>query len=215
MAKARFQNLLKEVSRTSFCCLSPMRKRLAYGKFIAAILFALSLSITATAQTRRVVAIKVDGLPYELVERFAHERDPLTGKSLLPWFDHIFFQNGTRITNFYVRGMSLSAPSWSLIDTGQHLQIKGNVEFDRAMLHAYDYLNFIPFYAQQAAGGSVDMPGTEVLDSVGVRLLLDAYDSYERVSGYQLYQRGPRLATLKNASEEHFLKHPARLATEL
>src|SRR5947209_20132 len=82
--------------------------------FVLAILFALSLSITATAQTRRVVAIKVDGLPYELVERFAHERDPLTGKSLLPWFDHIFFQNGTRITNFYVRGMSLSAPSWSL-----------------------------------------------------------------------------------------------------
>src|SRR2546429_6292078 len=140
MAKARFQNLLKEVSRTSFCCLSPRRKRLGYGKFIAAILFALSLSITATAQTKRVIAIKVDGLPYELVERFAHERDPLTGKSVLPWFDHIFFQNGTRITNFYVRGMSLSAPSWSLIDTGQHLQIKGNVEFDRATLYSYDYL---------------------------------------------------------------------------
>ena len=35
------------------------------------------------------------------------------GKSLLPWFDYVFFRNGTRITNFYVRGMSLSAPSWS------------------------------------------------------------------------------------------------------
>ena len=181
----------------------------------AAILFVLASGIAAQAQTRRVVVIKVDGLPYEIVDRFARETDPETGKSRLPWFDHVFYENGTRITNFYVRGMSLSAPSWSLIDTGQHLQIKGNVEFDRAMLHAYDYLNFIPFYAQQAAGGSVDMPGTEVLDSVGVRLLLDAYDSYERVQGYQLYQRGPRLATLKNASEEHFLKHPARLATEL
>jgi len=171
--------------------------------------------ISAQAQTRRVVVIKIDGLPYEMVDRFARETDPETGKSRLPWFDHVFYENGTRITNFYVRGMSLSAPSWSLIDTGQHLQIKGNVEFDRAMLHAYDYLNFIPFYAQQATGGSVDMPGTEVLDSVGVRLLLDAYDSYERVQGYQLYQRGPRLATLKNAGEEHFLKHPVRLATEL
>jgi hypothetical protein len=191
-------------------------RRLAASLHVCAAVFFLVLvsAITAQAQTKRVVVIKVDGLPYELVDRFARETDPETGKSRLPWFDHVFYANGTRITNFYVRGMSLSAPSWSLIDTGQHLQIKGNVEFDRAMLHAYDYLNFLPFYAQQATGGNVDMPGTEVLDSVGVRLLLDAYDSYERVQGYQLYQRGPRLATLKNATEEHFLKHPVRLATE-
>jgi len=215
MAKARFQNLLKEVSRTSFCCLSPRRKRLGYGKFIAAILFALSLSITATAQTRRVVAIKVDGLPYELVERFAHERDPLTGKSLLPWFDHIFFQNGTRITNFYVRGMSLSAPSWSLIDTGQHLQIKGNVEFDRATLYSYDYLAAMPFYAKQALGRAVDMPGTEVLDTLGIHPLMDAYDNYERLTSFQLYQRGARLGTLQRAGEERFVKDPKRLATDI
>jgi hypothetical protein len=180
----------------------------------AAVIFLILASGIVRAQARRVVVIKVDGLPYEMIDRFARERDPETGKSRLPWFDHVFYENGTRITNFYVRGMSLSAPSWSLLDTGQHLQIKGNVEFDRAILHAYDYLNFIPFYAQQATGGSVDMPGTEVLDSVGVRLLLDAYDSYERVQGYQLYQRGPRLKTLKRASEERFLKHPMRLALD-
>ena len=52
---------------------------------------------------------------------FVHERDPRTGKSQLPWFDYIFYQRGTRLANFYVRGMSLSAPSWSIIDTGQHL----------------------------------------------------------------------------------------------
>ena len=191
------------------------RVSISLFRFVAMFFLVVASGISAQAQTRRVVVIKIDGLPYEMVDRFARETDPETGKSRLPWFDHVFYENGTRITNFYVRGMSLSAPSWSLIDTGQHLQIKGNVEFDRAMLHAYDYLNFIPFYAQQATGGSVDMPGTEVLDSVGVRLLLDAYDSYERVQGYQLYQRGPRLATLKNAGEEHFLKHPVRLATEL
>ncbi|HSP62296.1 MAG TPA: alkaline phosphatase family protein [Pyrinomonadaceae bacterium] len=190
------------------------RARSSAFRFVAIFFLVFASGIAARAQARRVVVIKVDGLPYEMVDRFARATDPETGKSRLPWFDHAFYENGTRITNFYVRGMSLSAPSWSLIDTGQHLQIKGNVEFDRDMLHAYDYLNFIPFYARQATGGSVDMPGTEVLDSVGVRLLLDAYDSYERVQGYQLYQRGPRLATLKNASEEHFLKHPALLATE-
>ncbi|HWP54108.1 MAG TPA: hypothetical protein VN476_08210, partial [Pyrinomonadaceae bacterium] len=103
----------------------------------AALLF---FSPSSPAQTNRVVILKVDGLPYDMVDRFVHEQDPLTGKSLLPWFDHIFYRNGTRIANYYVRGMSLSAPSWSLVDTGQHLQIKGNVEFDRDILHTYDYL---------------------------------------------------------------------------
>src|SRR5258705_13709708 len=97
-------------------------------------------------QTKRVVAVQCDGLPFDIVDRFVRERDPRTGKSQLPWFDYIFYQRGTRLANFYVRGMSLSAPSWSLIDTGQHLQIKGNVEFDRYTLQTYDYLNFVPFY---------------------------------------------------------------------
>ena len=177
--------------------------------------FILSIFPGASAQTKRVVVIKVDGLPYELVERFARERDPLTGKSQLPWFDQIFFQNGTRITNFYVRGMSLSAPSWSLIDTGQHLQIKGNVEFDRATLYSYDYLASLPFYAKQFLRRDVDMPGTEVLDSLGIHPLIDAYDNYQRLASFQLYQRGARLSTLQRASEERFIKNPKRLAVDL
>jgi len=178
------------------------------------LVFALASQYTTQAQTKRVVIVKVDGLPYELVERFAHESDPLTGKSQLPWFDYIFFNNGTRLTNFYVRGMSLSAPSWSLLDTGQHLQIKGNVEFDRDILRTYDYLNFIPFYFKQALRGNVDMPGTEVLDSVGVPLLVDAYDNYERLPGGQLYERGSQLALLARAGQTHFLKNPVQLAGE-
>lgn len=180
----------------------------------AALFLVLASQIGVSAQTRRVVIVKVDGLPYELVERFVRQRDPLTGKSQLPWFDHIFFNNGTRLTNFYVRGMSLSAPSWSLADTGQHLQIKGNVEFDRNILHTYDYLNFIPFYFKQALRGNVDMPGTEVLDSVGVPLLVDAYDNYERLPGGQLYERGSQLAMLQRAGQTHFLKNPIQLAGE-
>ena len=147
------------------------------AKLTGIVLLAVVLPVTAISQarTKRIVVIKVDGLPYEMVERFARERDPVTGKSLLPWFDNVFFKNGTRLTNFYVRGMSLSAPSWSTLDTGQHLQIKGNVEFDRDILHTYDYLNFIPFYFKQALGSNVDMPGTEVLDSLGVPMLIDEY----------------------------------------
>jgi hypothetical protein len=161
-----------------------------------------------------VVIIKIDGLPYEMVERFAREYDPMTGRSLLPWFDNVFFKNGTRLTNFYVRGMSLSAPSWSTLDTGQHLQIKGNVEFDRDILRTYDYLNFIPFYFKQATGSNVDMPGTEVLDSLGVPMLIDAYDNYQRNTGSQLYGRGARIDTLRRAGQTKFLRNPKELAGE-
>jgi hypothetical protein len=185
-------------------------------QFTGMVLLTLALQATAAAQaqTKRVVVIKVDGLPYEMVERFVHERDPLTGKSLLPWFDNVFFKNGTRITNFYVRGMSLSAPSWSTLDTGQHLQIKGNVEFDRDILHTYDYLNFIPFYFKQATGANQDMPGTEVLDSLGLPMLIDAYDNYQRVPGSQLYGRGARIRTIERAGQATFLKNPIELAGE-
>src|SRR5262249_23060226 len=124
------------------------------SSFLAVTLLIFCPHLAACAQTRRVVILKVDGLPFDMIDRFAAARHPLTGKSRLPWFDNIFYRNGTRITNFYVRGMSLSAPSWSLIDTGQHLQIKGNVEFDRDILHTYDYLNFLPFLVKQATRGN-------------------------------------------------------------
>jgi hypothetical protein len=201
-----------------------LRKRIQPTDHLPRILFQLTgivlvavfLSVTVKAQsgTKCVVVIKVDGLPYEMVERFASERDPRTGKSLLPWFDSVFFQNGTRLTNFYVRGMSLSAPSWSTLDTGQHLQIKGNVEFDRDVLHTYDYLNFIPFYFKQATGADVDMPGTEVLDSLGLPMLVDAYDNYQRFLGSQLYGRGARMATLQHAGKAKFLRNPLDVAGE-
>ncbi|MDX6498331.1 MAG: Type phosphodiesterase / nucleotide pyrophosphatase [Blastocatellia bacterium] len=183
---------------------------------LSVLFLALLWSVTACAQARatRVVIIKIDGLPYEMVERFAREYDPMTGRSLLPWFDNVFFKNGTRLTNFYVRGMSLSAPSWSTLDTGQHLQIKGNVEFDRDILRTYDYLNFIPFYFKQATGSNVDMPGTEVLDSLGVPMLIDAYDNYQRNTGSQLYGRGARIDTLRRAGQTKFLRNPKELAGE-
>ena len=190
---------------------STLRARLLV--FSATLLFLFSAS--SPAQTNRVVILKVDGLPYDMVDRFVHEQDPLTGKSLLPWFDHIFYANGTRIANYYVRGMSLSAPSWSLVDTGQHLQIKGNVEFDRDILHTYDYLNFLPFLVKQATRGNVDMPGTEVLDSIRVPILIDAYDNYQRLPGSQLYGRGARIKSIQLAAEAKFVRrNPIELATE-
>jgi hypothetical protein len=165
-------------------------------------------------QTKRVVTVQCDGLPYDVVDRFVKERNPRTGKSQLPWFDYIFYQRGTRLANFYVRGMSLSGPSWSLIDTGQHLQIKGNVEFDRYTLQTYDYLNFVPFYVNATVGRRLDMPGVEVLDSLGVPLLTDAFQHSERHATFSLFQRGPRYVTFQKALENRFKKGPKELFDE-
>src|SRR4051812_8592692 len=166
------------------------------------------------AQARRIVVIKVDGLPYDTVDRFVRARDPRTNKSLLPWFEHVFYERGTRLENFYVRGMSLSGPSWSILDTGQHLQIKGNVEFDRYTLHSYDYLNFIPFWIANVAAVRVDMPGPELLDEVGVPLLVDAYPYDERFVSFQLYQRGTRWTTLQRGLQNKFMRDPRDLFDE-
>lgn len=174
----------------------------------------LVLPTISAAQTRRVVVVQCDGLPYEVVDRFVKQRDSRTGKSQLPWTDYIFYQHGTRLANFYVRGMSLSAPSWSLIDTGQHLQIKGNVEFDRYTLQTYDYLNFVPFYVKTTIGARIDMPGTEVLDSIGVPLLTDAFPHNERSSSLSLFQRGPKFLVFQKALENKIRAAPRDLFDE-
>ena len=177
--------------------------------------FLISFSATSSlAQTKRLVLIKCDGLPQELIDRLVKQRDPVTGKSSLPWIDYIFYQRGTRLSNFYVRGMSLSAPSWSLLDTGQHLQLKGNVEFDRYTLHPYDYLNFLPLYVAGIRGTRVDMPGVEVLDSLGVPLLPDAYPHDERYITFSLFLRGARYSTLQSGLQNRFTKSPKELFDE-
>src|SRR6267142_6935418 len=171
------------ISNQLFSLLARPRKLL-----LTCVLFLWLAPNLANAQTNRLVIIKFDGLPYDTVDSFVQERDPRTGKSQLPWIDHIFYERGTRLANFYVRGISLSGPSWSLLETGQHLQIKGNVEFDRYTLHTYDYLNLLPFIVNTTRGARVDMPGAEVLDSLGEPLLVDAYPHSERYVTFSIYQ---------------------------
>ena len=182
--------------------------------FALAVLALLCVVGTSFAQTKRLVVVKCDGLPFDLVDRLVKQRDPQSGKSLLPWIDYIFYQRGSRLSNFYVRGMSLSAPSWSLLETGQHLQIKGNVEFDRYTLYPYDYLNFIPFYVSGINGSRVDMRAVEVMDSLRLPLLSDAYPHNERYITYSLFLRGPRYSTLQNSLQNRFAKSPKELFDE-
>jgi hypothetical protein len=174
----------------------------------------LLFSFSAFAQTKRLVVIKCDGLPYEVVDRYVKQRDPQSGKSVLPWIDYIFYQRGARLSNFYVRGMSLSAPSWSLLETGQHLQIKGNVEFDRFTLHSYDYLNFFPLYFAGIRGQRIDMRAVEVLDSLGLPMLSDSYPHNERYITYSIFLRNPRYSTLQGSLQNKFMKSPKELFDE-
>jgi hypothetical protein len=167
---------------------------------LLAVLFTPSLK----AEVKRVVIIKLDGVPESVLERELARIDPVTHKSTLPWIDHVFAQGGTRLDNFYVRAISLSTPSWSLLDTGQHLQIHGNAEFDRYTYHVYDYMNFFPFYVGYASLRRVDMPGVEVLDSLGIPLLIDYFSYNATYQSFQLYQRGVRWKTLQDALPNHF-----------
>jgi Type I phosphodiesterase / nucleotide pyrophosphatase len=154
------------------------------------VLFFCFGAIPAWADVERVVILKADGLPFELLDSYVRRTDPYTGKSVLPWIDHVFYQHGTRIRNFYSRGLSLSAPSWALLDTGQPSVIKGNLEFDRLTLQPYDYMNAFAHVVKNIAGGDRATPGVNVLDEQGLPLLSDAYTASERRLSVQIYVRG-------------------------
>jgi hypothetical protein len=169
------------------------------------IVAAAGLCLPAQANpAKRIIIIKIDGLNADLLYGAMHQQDPATGKSLLPWFSHIFGENGTVFENFFTRGISLSAPSWSMLDTGQHSIIRGNVEYDRYTGEVYDYLNFFPFYLGYAHHGAQDMPGVQVLDRAGIPLLIDRFSFSQRFQSLQLYQRLWRWGTLKSALERKF-----------
>ncbi|MFN7993680.1 MAG: alkaline phosphatase family protein [Bryobacteraceae bacterium] len=148
------------------------------------------------APARRIVVIKADGLPPDLVSRLARQTDPATGRSLLPSITHVFLEGGIQVTNFYVRGISLSAPSWAMLDTGAPLPIRGNAEYDRWTGRVYDYLNPFPFYVNYARSRRVDMPAVETLDGMGIPLLIDRFPWDARYQSVQLFQRGVRWKTL-------------------
>jgi hypothetical protein len=172
----------------------------------ALVLLACALVYGAEQPARRVVILKIDGLNADLLYRNMREKDPTTGKPRLPWFAHIFGDNGTVFENFYTRGISLSAPSWSMLDTGRHAVIRGNAEYDRYTGEVYDYLNFFPFYLGYARGREVDMPGVEVLDASGIPLSIDAFGYTHTHESFQLFQRGVRWPTLEHALGRHFSK---------
>jgi hypothetical protein len=156
------------------------------------------------AAARRVIIFKFDGLNADFVAKEMAEMNPHTGRPQLPWMAEIFSRQGTCVANFFVRGISLSAPSWAMLDTGHHQAIRGNVEYDRWTLYPYDYLNFFPFYVNYSEDKQVDMPGVEVLDQSHIPLLIDAFQPVQRRQSYQLYQRGNDWNILRLSVPRHF-----------
>jgi len=178
---------------------TPWFWRLAF--VIAALVLPDSISVAQGIQKtpQRLMILKVDGLNANLLYTAMRTTNPVTGKPKLPWLSHIFAENGTVFQNFYTRGISISAPSWAMLDTGQHTIIRGNVEYDRYTGEVYDYLNLFSFYLSYARSRSVDMPGVRVLDRAGIPLLVDQFRYGQVYQGFQLFQRGVRWTTLKEA----------------
>lgn len=156
----------------------------------------LFLPLIILAQPRRVVILKVDGMGQDQLMRLMPTQ--------LPSIQRVFAGQGLIYENFYTRGISLSAPSWSILDTGHHSIIRGNVEFDRYTGEVYDYLNFFPLYIGYARQRQVDMPGVEVLDRAGIPLLIDHYQTPEVFQSFQLFQRGVRWKTLQSVLQRKF-----------
>jgi hypothetical protein len=174
---------------------------------LAALAFLLCCGADAWSAVERVVILKVDGLPFDTLNYYVRRKDPRTGKSVLPWIDHLFYERGTQYRNFYNRGLSLSAPSWALLDSGQPSVIKGNLEFDRLTLRAYDYLNMFTHILRNSTGSQTATPAAQVMDEQGIPLLSDAYGVSEKYSSLQLLTRG-LMANPKSASRLFSLQSP-------
>jgi hypothetical protein len=179
-------------------------------RVLALLIFLGLYTSGALGQAKRLLVIKVDGLPAGLVEHYLDQTSPATGKSRLPWIHHIFVEKGARIQNFYVRGISLSAPSWQMLETGHSLLIRGNAEYDRFTGHIYDYLNFFPFYVGYSRSKLVDMPAVEVLDQSGSPLLIDRFGWDQSYQSLELYQRGVRWKTLEGIVTGRFKSRSPR-----
>ena len=154
-----------------------------------------------------MVVLKVDGLTPAALQDYVDEtRSP---RARRPWLEYVFERNGVWLDNFYSRGLSLSAPSWSVLDTGRHVDIRGNVEFDRYTLRTYDYLNFFPSYVRNVAAPR-DMPAVELVDELGIPLLIDRFPSGSRFQGAQLLQRDVDWGVAQRAFKRAFLPGSVR-----
>ena len=147
------------------------RPKGAVQSFVSIKLFLLltTFAPSAHAAVDRIVILKVDGLPERFIERYVSEdadgRAPVT--AVCPGSSTSSSTTASWMENFYVRGMSLSSPSWSMLDTGRHLEVRGNAEYDRYTLRVFDYMNFFPFYLGYARNRRPTCPASSCSMTTG------------------------------------------------
>ena len=178
----------------------------------------LGAALLAVSDRPRLVLIKVDGLPPDLLatlsvperedywQRLAYAPDlrravrfyqEQTGRSiLLPNIRHYFFQDGVYVENFYSETLTLSPSSWALIDTGQPSVIKGHGTFSRDTCYLRYYLDGFRDTLDAIRHGESKSAALWNLDQVGVSLMSDGFDPDRAWSGPQIYRRTANRAVI-------------------
>ncbi len=171
----------------------------------------LGAAVVAGSDRPRLVLIKVDGLPPDLLaalsvperedywERLRYAPDlrravrfyqEQTGRSiLLPNIRQYFFQDGIYVENFYSETLTLSAAAWAVIDTGQPSVIKGHATFSRDTCYLRSHLDGYRELLDAIRHGEGKSTALWNLDQVGVSLMPDGFDPDRVWSGPQIFRR--------------------------
>ena len=168
---------------------------------------------TQATTSRRLIVVKVDGLPGRLMEaafdpsgtaadalpysrqfREAHAslRSILDRDVLLPNLTHYFLHSGARVDTIYSSTLPLSAPSWALIDTGQPSIVKRNYYFDRSAGLLRGFLDGPRDTSAMLAKNIRKTNALWELDLAGVPLISDAFEDPDKWNSMQiLYRKRP------------------------
>lgn len=159
----------------------------------------------------RLILIKVDGLPPALVAAAAFPDRPdlvgrlpyahqfrravdlyrqQTGRQLImPNVRKYFFTEGVVCDNMFAQTLTLSAASWSVIDTGQPSVVKKHGTFSRDTCYLRSHLDGFRDTWDALRHRGEKTSAVWNLDQVGVSLMLDAYDLQRTWTSPQIYSR--------------------------
>jgi hypothetical protein len=171
----------------------------------------LCLPVAAeTEAAPKLVLIKLDGLSWFVLEaaidpsgpatdripspemfRDAHDyfQSVLGRRVLLPNFQTYFFQEGVRTRTMYSGTLTLSTPSWAMIDTGQPSIVKTNSDFNRFSGRLIFYLDQVRESRDLLLKGAGKTTALWQLDLLGVPILIDAFPPDRSWTAIQPYYR--------------------------
>ncbi len=171
----------------------------------------LAQEISPRRDSKRLVVLKADGLPPELLEALSFPERPelmdrldyaadlrrqlefyrrQTGRRIvLPNIRRYFFENGVHLENIFSETVTLSAAAWAVIDTGQPSVIKGHATFSRDTCYLRSHLDGLRDTLDAIRRGESKTAALWNLDQVGVSPMRDAFDPWRVFQGPQIYSR--------------------------